>query len=107
MSLIETQEDNLRNIQTRVVLCDDFLLRLLEWVLTNDWLDIREAAACKFRTGLCEGFEVFEWQENTAGMVECRGEELMVGAQEAYAIEWRACKIALGTGCRRGYRWVI
>lgn len=75
---VETQEDYLRNIQTRVVLGDDLFLGLFEWILANDWLYIREAAACKFGTGLCERLEVLEQQEGGAGMVECRGEELVV-----------------------------
>lgn len=35
-------------------------------------------------------------------MIECRGEELVVGTQEAHAIEWGACIIMSVTGCRKG-----
>ena len=57
---IETQEDYLWNIQTRVVLRDDLFLRFLEWVIANNWLHIGEAATCKLGTGLCEGLEILE-----------------------------------------------
>jgi hypothetical protein len=100
--LIETQKDYLWNIKTRVVLRNDLLLGLLEWVVTNNGLYVGEAAACKLGTGLCERLEVLKQQEGGAGVIECRGQELMVGTQKPYTIEWRACMIMLVTRCRRG-----
>lgn len=45
--LIQSQKDNLRRIQSRIVLRNDILLGLLKRVVANDWLNIRESTASK------------------------------------------------------------
>lgn len=58
--LIQTQEDYLRNVQARVVLRNDFFLRLLERVLADEWFYVGKGAAGELRPRFCKGLEFIE-----------------------------------------------
>ena len=84
--LVQAQEYYLRDVQTRVVLSNDLLLRLLKRVLADDRLHIRKATARDLGAGLDEGLEFVEKEECGRRVVEGGREELVVGTKEAHAV---------------------
>lgn len=86
LPLVEAEEDNLRNIQTGVVLRNDLILADIEDVLADDGLHIRKGDACQTCGRRKQRLDILEQQEGGRGVAQRRREERVVAAQERDAV---------------------
>lgn len=91
-TLVQTQEDHLRNVLLRVVLLNHVGLGLDVRVPADNGLNVAILDVGELRLVLDEGREVLERQNRGGRVLEGGREEDVVAAKEAQAVEGRACE---------------